>query len=164
MAEKLRVGVIGCGGMAGNHVRGYLDCGRYEIAALADLNEAAMCRYDEQYGVRAKHYADAREMLAKENVDVVSVGVWHGGHATWTIAAAAAKPKAILCEKPMADSIQHAEQMLIACRRNGVKLAIGHQRRFLPAYTKAKELIAEGAIGQVQLMQSFGAQGLPYYC
>jgi len=164
MSDKLRVGVIGCGGMARNHVRGYLNCGRYEIVALADLNEDSMCGYDAEFAVQTKHYADAREMLAKESLDVVSVGVWHGGHATWTIAAAAAKPKAILCEKPMADTVQHAEQMLIACRRNNVKLAIGHQRRFLPAYTMAKDLIAEGAIGEVQLMQSFGAQGLPNYC
>jgi len=64
----------------------------------------------------------------------------------------------------MADSIQHAEQMLVACKRNKVKLAIGHQRRFLPAYTLAKNLIAEGAIGEVQWIQSFGADGLPNYC
>ena len=44
----------------------------------------------------------------------------------------------------MADTIGHAEQMMVACRRNGVKLVIGHQRRFLPAYTLAKDLIAQG--------------------
>ncbi|MFH1085420.1 MAG: Gfo/Idh/MocA family oxidoreductase [Chloroflexota bacterium] len=164
MADKYRVGVIGCGGMAKNHVRGYLNCGRFSVVALADLNEVAMAGYDAEFGFQTTHYADAREMLAKEGLDVVSVGVWHGGHARWTIAAAAAKPKAILCEKPMADTVGNAEQMLVACRRNGVKLAIGHQRRFLPAYTLAKDLIAQGAIGQVQLMQSFGSQGLPNYC
>ena len=53
--------------------------------------------------------------------------------------------------------------MLIACHRNGVKLVIGHQRRFLPAYTMARDLIAQGAIGRVSLMLSFGGQGLPNY-
>ena len=77
--------------------------------------------------------------------------------------ASAYKPQAILCEKPMADSVGAAERMLIACKRNGVKLAIGHQRRFLPSYTLAKELIAEKAIGEVNLIQSMGGDGLPNY-
>ena len=163
MSGKYRVGIIGCGGMSRNHVNGYLNCGRYEIAALADLNESAMTDMDSRFKLKTSHYTDAREMLAKENLDVVSVCTWHGGHAPWTIAAAAYKPKAILCEKPMADTLGNAEQMLVACRRNGVKLAIAHQRRFLPAYTLAKNLISQGAIGQVQLIQSFGGDGLPNY-
>src|SRR5262249_34702670 len=71
--------------------------------------------------------------------------------------------KAILCEKPMADTLGHADQMMMACQRNGVKLAIGHQRRFLPAYTMARDMIAQGAIGRVSLIQSIGGQGLPNY-
>jgi predicted dehydrogenase len=164
MSDKLRVGVIGCGGMASNHVRGYLQTERFDVVALADLDESAMAGYDERFGLKTQHYTDAREMLKREGLDVVSVGVWHGGHAKWTIAAAAAKPKAILCEKPMADSLGNAEQMLVACKRNKVKLAIGHQRRFLPAYILARQIIADGAIGQVEWLQSFGAYGLPNWC
>lgn len=160
---KLRVGIIGCGGMSRNHIRGYLDAGRYEVVALADLNEEAMAEKNRLFGISPRHYTDAREMLAQEELDVVSVCTWHAGHAPWTIAAAAHRPKAILCEKPMADTVGHAEQMMIACQRNGVKLAIAHQRRFLPAYTLAKELIADGAIGDVHLIQSFGGAGLPNY-
>jgi predicted dehydrogenase len=164
MVDKLRVGVIGCGGMAKNHVRGYLNTGRYEVVALADLSGEAMAGYDAELDLSTRHYTDGRRMLEREHPDVVSIGVWHRGHATWTIAAASQRPKAILCEKPMADTVQKAEQMLIACRRNGVKLVIGHQRRFLPAYTLARDLIAQGAIGDVQWIQSFGADGLPNYC
>ncbi len=160
---KLRVGILGCGGMSRNHVNGYQISGRYEIVALADLNESAMTSMDSQFSLSTNHYTDAREMLAQEKLDVVSVCTWHGGHAPWTIAAAAYSPKAILCEKPMADTLGAAEQMIVACRRNGVKLAIAHQRRFLPAYTLAKNLIAQGAIGDVHLIQSFGGDGLPNY-
>jgi predicted dehydrogenase len=163
MATKLRAGVIGCGSISRHHVAGYLNSGRYEVVALADLNESAMEDMDRHHAISTHHYIDAREMMAQENLDVVSICTWHGGHAPWTVAAAAYRPKAIICEKPMADTIGHAEQMLIACRRNDVKLVIGHQRRFLPAYTLAKELIAQGAIGEVQMIQSFGAQGLPNY-
>jgi predicted dehydrogenase len=163
MTTKYRVAIIGCGGMSRNHIRGYIDTGRYEIAALADLQEAAMSEVDQQFTISPKHYSDARQMLESERPDVVSICTWHAGHVSWTIAAAAYRPKAILCEKPMADTVGGAEQMMIACQRNGVKLAIAHQRRFLPAYTLAKELIAEGAIGNVHLIQSFGGAGLPNY-
>ena len=83
-------------------------------------------------------------MLDAERLDVVSICTWHTGHAPWTVTAAARKPKAILCEKPMAETLGRADEMLIACHRNGVKLVIGHQRRFLPAYTLARDLIAGG--------------------
>ena len=159
-----RVGIIGSGSMSQNHVRGYLRTGRFEIAALADLNEDAMNEIDTKFGLKTKHYQDARAMLDNEALDVISICTWHTGHPIWTIAAAARKPKAILCEKPMAESLGRAEDMLVACQRNNVHLMIAHQRRFLPVYTLARNLIAEGAIGNVQLIQSFGGDGLLNYC
>jgi predicted dehydrogenase len=163
VTDKLRVGVIGCGSMTRRHVDGYLISGRYEVAALADLEESATLEMDARFGIKTVHYRDARAMLDTEHLDVVSVGTWHTGHAPWTVAAAARRPKAILCEKPMADTLGHADEMLVACHRNGVKLVIGHQRRFLPAYTMARDLIAQGAIGRVSLILSFGGAGLPNY-
>jgi predicted dehydrogenase len=63
----------------------------------------------------------------------------------------------------MADTLGRAEQMMVACQRNKVKLAVSHQRRFVPAYTLARNLIAQGAIGSVRTIQSFAADGLPNY-
>jgi predicted dehydrogenase len=160
---KLRVGIIGCGGIAKIHLRGYLTSERYEIVGLADLEEAAMAEKDAAFGISPRHYTDARAMLAEERPDVVSICTWHAGHASWTIAAATSRPRAILCEKPMADTVGRAEQMMVACRRNGVKLGISHQRRFVPSYTLARNLIGEGAIGDVRMIQSFAADGLPNY-
>ena len=163
MTDKLRVGIIGCGTMARHHVAGYLACGRYEVAALADPEESAMHEMDARFAIETVHHRDARTMLDAEHLDVVSVCTWHTGHAPWTTAAAARRPKAILCEKPMAETLGRADEMVVACYRNGVKLVIGHQRRFLPAYTMARDLIAQGAIGRVSLILSFGGQGLPNY-
>ncbi len=159
-----KVAIIGCGGMSRNHLRGYLATDRFEIVALADLHEEAMEAVDREFDISPVHFTDGRRMLAEVRPDVVSVCTWHIGHAEWTIAAAAARPKAVLCEKPMAENIGRAEQMMIACRRNGVKLAVAHQRRFLPAYTLARDLIAEGAVGDVQHITTLGGQGLPNYC
>jgi UDP-N-acetyl-2-amino-2-deoxyglucuronate dehydrogenase len=163
VSNKFRVGIIGCGGMTRRHVDGYLSSGRFEVVALADLEESAMAEMDSRFGIKTVHHRDARAMLDTEGLDVVSVGTWHTGHAPWTIAAAARRPKAILCEKPMADTLGHAEEMMVACHRNNVKLVIGHQRRFLPAYTLARDMIAQGAIGKISLILSFGGHGLPNY-
>ncbi len=167
MPDKLRVGVIGCGGMSRNHTFGYLNSSRYEVVALADLSESAMKDFDDHFAeysdYKADHFTDAREMLEKAKPDVVSVGVWHKGHAPMTIAAAASGAKAVLCEKPMADTVGAAAEMLMVCGRNGTKLAIGHQRRFLPAYTLAKQMIADGEIGDVRLIASVAGDGLPNY-
>ena len=165
MPDKLRAGIIGCGGMGRSHIEGYLNSGRFEVVALADLSAEAMeeCddRFDERSEYRPTHHTDAHEMLESEELDVVSVAVWHGGHAKWTIAAASRRPKAVLCEKPVAHDLGSAQEMLMVCRRNGVKLAIGHQRRFLPSYTLARELVEQGAIGDVQLISSVAGAGLP---
>ena len=165
MAPKLRVGIIGCGGIGQNHVQGYLHSGRYEVVAIADVSPSAMDQYDELFGgyddYHPKHYTNARKMLDKRRLDVVSIATWHAGHSTWTIAAAARKPRAILCEKPMAVDLGSAAEMLVACDRNGVKLGIAHQRRFLPSYTQARELVAAGAIGAVELISSVSGSGLP---
>src|SRR5262245_45993412 len=149
--------------MARHHVDGYLAAGRYDVAALADLDDNAMREMDARFEIRTEHHRDARAMLDAEHLDVVSICTWHTGHAPWTVIVAAHRPKAILCEKPMAETLGRADEMLLVCHRNGVKLVIGHQRRFLPAYTLAKDLIARGAIGRVSMMVSFGGQGLPNY-
>lgn len=163
MTEKLRVGIIGCGGISRQHIRAYLDTGRFEIVSLADLSPEAMQEKNDEFNISPTHYHDAREMMRQEKPDVVSICTWHTGHATWTIAAATHQPKAILCEKPMAENLGRAEQMLIACKRYDVKLAIGNQRRFLPVYTLARDLIAQGAIGRPELILSFSHDGLPNF-
>ena len=148
MAEKYRVGIIGCGGIANYHMQGWNGVDQVEAVALADPVAAAREEFGERHGI-AQRYEDVRQMLDEEALDIVSICTWHKLHAPMTIAACARKPKAVLCEKPMATSLGDCDDMLIAARRNRVKLAIAHQRRFNPAWTLAKELVAEGAIGEV---------------
>ena len=90
MAEKLRVGIVGCGGMTRNHTWGYLNSGQYQISGLSDLSAEAMKDYDDVFGEQSdydpKHFTDFRQMLDEVKPDVVSVGAWHKGHAPLTIA------------------------------------------------------------------------------
>ena len=161
MSKKYRAGIIGCGHISQRHVGGYLASERFEVVALSDLHETAMSEMDQLHNISTNHYTDIREMLDKESLEVISVCTWHAGHAMWTIAAAAANPTAIICEKPMADTIGRAEEMMTACDRNNVKLVIGHQRRFLPTYELARKFIADGAIGNVEILAAYTGHGLP---
>ena len=144
---KYRVGVIASGRIAREHGRGWSECEHTQIVACADSHPEALASYAKDFNVRST-YADYREMMAKESLDIVSVCSWDPQHAEMTVAAAACRPKAILTEKPMACSLGEGEMMVIAAQRNGVKLAIGHQRRFYSAWCEAKRLIADGAIGE----------------
>ena len=160
----LKAGIIGCGGIGRRHARGYLDSGRYELVAIADPRAEALAEMDENFSAHAsytgRHYSDAAEMLDAEGLDVVSVSVWHRGHAPWTIEAAKRGVAGIICEKPMAGSLAEARKMVDVCGEQGTKLVIGHQRRFLPTYNLARQMIAEGAIGEVQLARCYSNDGL----
>lgn len=149
-----RVGFIGCGGIAGAHADGYraLRNANVEFVAGADIapNGPGAQRLATEYGVRL--YADYREMLAKEQLDVVSVCTWPRTHCESTIAAAEHGAKGILCEKPMAISLSEADRMIAACELSGTTLAIGHAHRFSPQAVKARELVRRGEIGALTLI------------
>lgn len=163
MATKYRAAIIGCGSIANWHARGYQGVEGIEICAIADPIAEAREPFGDLYGV-ARRYADPRQMLDEEKPDLVSVATWHRLHAPLTIAACARRPKAVLCEKPMGASLGECDEMLMVAKRNGVKLAIAHQRRFNAAWNEARRLIAAGAIGQVRHVHAVGAQGLLNDC
>ena len=154
--KRYRAGIIGCGSIANAHARGYLGVNEIELVAIADPVETARDEFKERYNI-PNCYDDAREMLDKEELDIVSVATPHKQHAPMTIAACSRKPKAVLCEKPMATNLGECDEMMMVAQRNNVKLAIGHQRRFLPAWIRAHELVASGAIGKPHYIVAKGA-------
>src|SRR5579859_4261924 len=146
---QYRVGMIATGSIARSQARGWMHTPEVQLVAIADTSEAARREFGEAFGVpEDKQYADYDQMLDTEQLDIVSVCSWHGQHAPMTTAAAARRPKAILCEKPMATSLGDADEMITAARRNKVKLAIGHMRRFYSGWEAARQLVADGAIGR----------------
>ena len=150
---RYRTAIIACGMIARVHARGWLGvAGRpAAIAAIADTDADALREFGEFFAVPADHrYADYREMLDRERPDFVDVCSWHALHAEMVIAAAARRPKAIICQKPMALDLGEADRMLTACERNGVKLLIAYQRPHHAAWLRARELIRAGAIGRVE--------------
>lgn len=154
-----RAGIIGCGSIASAHARGWQAVETVELVAVADPLERARQPFQEKFGI-ARGYADAEAMLREERLDLVSICLWHPLHAPVTALAARYRPRLILCEKPMATSLGEADAMLAACDAAGVKLAIGHQRRFNGSWTRARELIADGAIGAPRLVTVQTGDGL----
>jgi UDP-N-acetyl-2-amino-2-deoxyglucuronate dehydrogenase len=164
MTTMYRAGIIGCGSIAHAHALGYKALAdRVELVAIADPVPAALEEFGARHGVE-KQYADARQMLDEEALDIVSIATWHKLHAPLTIAACARRPQVVLCEKPMAVNLGDCDEMLIAAKRNNVKLAIAHQRRFNATWNEARRLVSEGAIGLPLHIIAKGGQGLLNDC
>jgi predicted dehydrogenase len=153
--ETYRVGVVGCGLIARAHVRGYQEVGPKLIAG-ADTSASQRARFRQEYP-DVTMYVDYREMLEKEELDLVSVCTWPPFHEEMVVAAAEAGVKGIVCEKPMAVNLGQANHMVQACEQSGTKLVVGHQRRFNRRYVEAKEALQRGEIGE--LIEVFGNCG-----
>jgi UDP-N-acetylglucosamine 3-dehydrogenase len=159
MSARYRAAVVGCGDIGHAHAQGYVANPEVELAAVVDPVEAARRQFQAEYGV-PQAYASVEEMFAAARPDLVSVCAWHGLHAPLTIAAAQAGVPAVICEKPMATSMAEVDAMMDACDRAGTRLVVSHQRRFTPGWERARELVAAGAVGEVQTGQGRGVYGL----
>jgi len=93
-------------------------------------------------------YTDYREMIKKEQPDIVSVATRPGNHAEISIFAAEQGVKGIYCDKPLCASMEEADAMYDACKQYGVKFNLGTQRRFTPGYIKMREIVESGEIGE----------------
>ena len=94
-------------------------------------------------------YADWKEMLAKEALDVVSVATYAPVHAEIAVACAEQGIRAIYCEKPIATRLPDAEQMVAACDKTGALLVLNHQRRFNLNHRRLRDLIAGEGLGKL---------------
>ncbi len=146
--ETIGMGVIGCGGIASGHLPAYRDVEGIEAVAVCDIDEQAARARAEEFDVPAV-YTDWRELLEDERVDAVSVLLPHHLHRDVAVAAARAG-KPVLCEKPMATSLSEVDDMIAAADGSGVVLMVGQILRFRPANIMARELIRDGAIGEVR--------------
>lgn len=147
---KLRLGIVGVGGMgiANYHARSFLETGRVELVACCDIRAEALAAFGDRFGV-PNRYENAQAMFEASHLDLVAICANETVHAPLTILAANYAPKAILCEKPMAMSLEEADAMLEACQKSGVRLFVGHQRRYVAQYALARELLLSGAVGEL---------------
>jgi predicted dehydrogenase len=146
--KRYRVGIIGCGTISRAHMHAYRSIFATDVVAAADIQEEKLTKFSEEYRISAL-YTDYKEMLDKENLDIISVCTLADSHCEITVSAAQ-RGVHVLCEKPMAIDLAEADKMIDVCQKSGVKLAVDHHRRGDSRYHKAKQLIADGAIGDLQ--------------
>jgi len=145
LGKQLRVGVIGVGAMGKNHARLYSELLGVELIGVSDVNETLAASIAQSYG--CKRFADYNDLLG-ENLDALSIVVPTTLHKKVALDAIQ-KGINVLVEKPIADTVENADEIIKAARENKVKLMVGHVERFNPAIIKLKELIDSGLLGKV---------------
>ena len=149
--KKLKIGIIGCGGIANNKHMPALSklSDKCEMIAFCDQDVERAQKAAAQYGTAdAKVYSDYKELLANPEVEVVHVLTPNVAHAPITVAAFEAG-KHVMCEKPMAHTSADAKKMLDAWKKSGKKFTIGYQNRFRPEIQMLHKACENGELGEI---------------
>lgn len=148
--KKLKVGIIGCGGIAfGKHMPALSKLNNVEMVAFCDILEEKAIKAAKNYGTPdAKVYTDYKELLEDKSIDVVHVCTPNKSHAEITVDALEAG-KHVMCEKPMAKTAADARRMVEAAKRTGKKLTIGYQNRFRPDSNFLHKICEDGELGEI---------------
>jgi len=165
-AAVIGCGRIGCGfdddprrGYVSTHAGAYAKNPNVNLVALVDIDAERLNRYKDKFGV-PNAYTDHREMLRQESPDLVSICTLSGTHLEITRNAVDGGVKAIFCEKPIADSVEAADEMIRICRDRGVILLIDHQRRFDPFHQRVRSFLQQGRLGRIQQVTAYYTAGI----
>ena len=154
--KKTGYAVIGLGRIAGHFMPGSRNTTNSQITALVSGHRDKAERIAAEYGIPASsiyNYENFDSIAENKAVDAVYVALPNSMHAEYTMRAAKAG-KHVLCEKPMATSVADCESMIAACKAANVKLMIAYRCHYEPTNLKAVKLIRDGALGQVQAIES----------
>ncbi len=148
--SKLKAGIIGCGGIAnGKEMPAIKQTGLVEMVAFCDIIPERAEKAVKDFGSEAsKSYADYRELLKDESIDIVYVCTPNRSHSEITVAALNAG-KHVMCEKPMAINTAEAKKMVDAAKANNKILNIGYQNRYRSDSRYLKEECKNGTLGDI---------------
>ena len=143
----MKVGIIGVGSIAAEHIAEYLKNPEVELYAFCDISEKQLKLMGEKHGI-TRLFTDMNEMLKLTEIDAVSVCTWNSAHAAAVIAALNAG-KHVLCEKPMAISAEEGRLMKEAADKNQKSLMIGFVRRYGNDCNILKDFIEKDFFGEI---------------
>ncbi len=148
--DKVRIGIIGCGGIANNkHMPALKKLPDVEMVAFCDIIVERAEKAAKEFGIEgAKVYEDYKEMLKDNTIDVVHVLTPNREHSFITVDALESG-KHVMCEKPMAINTAEAQKMIDAANRTGKKLTIGYQNRYRPDSWYLKRACDNGDLGEI---------------
>lgn len=169
--KKFRAAIIGCGRIGSefdddpkrktitSHAGGYSNNPDIELVAVADLDEQKLEKCKKRWNV-PNIYTDYKEMLEKENLDILSICTWSSTHHTFVLEAVKHGVKAIFCEKPISDSLENAEKMVNECKQNNVLLFVDHGRRFDSFHRQIREFVKNEKLGKIQQAHFYYVAGI----
>ena len=159
--KLVKFGVIGAGGAWSFHSNACAESKLIKFTAVYDINIKQAKKMARRYRVNEMTpYADLNDFL-KSDIDAVLVLVPHIFHES-IVAKCAAAGKHVLCEKPMATTLEGCDKMIEACSKAGVKLMIAENHRFLPVHKYIRDVVQQGLIGDVQLVRAYeGVNEIP---
>ena len=150
--EKVKIGIIGSQFEADIHAASIKMASEFaEVVAVASPTPGNAEALAKRYGI-PRVFTDYRRMLKERDVEMITIAAPNQLHAQMTMDGARAG-KHVLCEKPLAMTVEECEQMLDVCRQSGVLLLYGEELFFTPKYLKAKEMADDGAFGKVHLVK-----------
>ena len=160
--RKLRIGIIGTGGIAGSHIASYKKQPDVEVVAGADLIPGKAEKFFKDNGVEAKAFTDYKEMIDTMNLDAVSVCTYNRTHAECTIYALE-HGLPVLLEKPMTVTLDEAIAIREAEKKSGKIVSVGFQPRFDANMQMIKKIVQSGELGRVYYVQTGGGRrhGIP---
>ena len=160
-AKKLRVAIIGHTGR-GNYGHGldtlWSKIPETEIVAVADADPKGLAAAQKKLSLQ-RGFADYRQMLTEVKPDIVAVGPRHvDQHRDMILASIQAGARGIYVEKPFCRSLEEADEIILACKKAGTKLAIAHRNRQHPVLPIVAKLIQDGLIGRMLEMRGRGKE------
>ena len=159
--DKLRVAVIGAGFIARVHIPSWKRIPGVELVSVVDIVEDKAKGYAEEFKIPA-YYKDFREMLEKEDVDIVDICTPTYTHAEIAIESMKAG-KHVLTEKPIALKTKDAREMIETAKKQGVKFMVAHCLRFWPEYVVIKRIVENGDIGEPRVARAYRQSGFPVW-
>lgn len=150
MPKKLKVGIIGCGGIAtGKHLPSLSKLKMVDIVAFCDSERQRAKEVATKFGTKdAIVYENYQELLKDNAIDVVHVCTPNISHCEISVAALEAG-KHVMCEKPMAKTAEEGRKMVEASKRTGKKLTIGYQNRFRKDSQYLHKVTSNGDLGEI---------------
>ena len=159
MAKKYRVAIVGCGGISNAHGNAWRNLPEIEIVGACDEKFESLARFATEYEVQ-NTYNDLRQMLEKQQPDVLVIATWPSSHLKNVLEAVRCGVKGILVEKPIAVNATQLEQMIQVTERAGILLMEAFMYRHHPLTLAVKQKIEDGAIGDVRYARSTFSTGL----
>lgn len=166
-----RAGIVGCGRigsefdddpkrkMISSHAGAYSVVDEVDLVAACDLSKEKLERCGKRWHIPSL-YEDFREMLRKEALDILSICTWNPTHLDIVREAVNSGVKAIFCEKPIADSLKNADQMIRLCNEKGVILQVDHQRRFDTFHQEIRAFLQSGKMDRIQQVTFYYTGGI----